>query len=109
MVERGRGEVEIGFRASRAPVRHGDLDRLALICGGDLLVADRVVVRVRAIITRVAVEQKVRHGGDIIGIGVGDSTAAQARGVESSLTGLGAREVTFGRIRGRRGSGSSGR
>lgn len=82
---------------------------------GHLLVAHGVVVGVDAIITpangqklnwalenhdvrdsREVIEQQVRHGSDVVGVRVGDSTSAETSRVERALAGLGTDQEALG-------------
>jgi len=60
--------------------------------GGDLTSTDRVVVGVNSCISRVAIEEDFRNGTDVVCVGVGDTTCAQAGFIECTVSGIGSSE-----------------
>jgi len=106
LLERRRAEVEVRRLAAGAAVGDGDSDRLALVRGSDLLVADGVVVRVAASVARVVVIKVLRHRYNVIRIGVGDTAGTKAGLVVGSVASLSAGQP--GRLVGRHSRGGGG-
>ena len=69
-------EGDIGQRQA---MRRAKQERRTL--GSNLLVADGVLVRVRAIVAGVVVEQSGRDSGDVVGVAVGDTAGTETGGV----------------------------
>jgi len=89
-VECGGGEIEVGDFTPCATVSQSDGDALALVISGDLPPTNGVLVRVDTIVIGGSIEQQVRHGGDVLAVVIGNTTSAEASGVECTLAGLSA-------------------
>lgn len=76
-IERRRREIQVGHFARAAAVDDGDNDRFIPTTSFDLLAADRVVVGVHAVVSRVGVEQEVGDSNN--GVRVRAHVAARAK------------------------------
>jgi len=85
-------EVKVCKRTACAPVGDRDCYTLALVSSSDFLVADRVVVRVHAIIARVGVEQQMRDSSNVVRVGICDTTCSKTSLIECALASIDAAE-----------------
>jgi hypothetical protein len=88
LVESGRREVEVGKGTTSAAVSDSNRNALSLICGCELSATHRIEVGIDTSVTREVVEKKVGDSGDVVRVGVGDTTRTQASSVESALASL---------------------
>lgn len=88
LVKGVRRKVEIAVGARLAPVRQSDIDGDPIVSNLSHLVAQRVVVWVDAIVTRVGIKEQVRDSGNVLTIIIGNTASAQTSSIEGSLTGV---------------------
>jgi len=87
LVESSGGKVQAaGVCTSSATVGDGDIDTFSVVANMDRFIADRIVVRVRTVISGIRVKAEVRDSSNVLTIIIRDAARTETSSIESAVS-----------------------